>query len=167
MRRATAVLARGTWPAAAEIATVTLAFAERHRRRIAMTDDAGAPFLLDLDRPRLLADGDGLAVAGAGVIRVRATVEPVIEVRCASAAEAARIAWHLGNRHAPVEVLADGVLRFADDPVLAAMVAGLGPTPKGLMAPFSPEPAAYAGDGRRHADADGDADTDGDADAGH
>lgn len=151
------VLPRGTWPEAQAIATVTLDFAGRQRRRFGMTDDAGAAFLLDLDRPRMLADGDGLAVEGEGVIRVRAAPEPVIEVRCRSAGEAARIAWHLGNRHAPVEVLADGVLRFADDPVLAAMVTRLGLSPRHLMAPFSPEPAAYAGDDHGHADRHADA----------
>ncbi|RIV98161.1 urease accessory protein UreE, partial [Azospirillum brasilense] len=50
LRRATRVHARGHWPAEREAGTVTLAFDDRHRRRMVMTDDAGADFLLDLPR---------------------------------------------------------------------------------------------------------------------
>ncbi|WP_247895656.1 hypothetical protein [Azospirillum brasilense] len=41
LRRATRVHARGHWPAEREAGTVTLAFDDRHRRRMVMTDDAG------------------------------------------------------------------------------------------------------------------------------
>ena len=144
MRRAIAVLPTGSWREAEPVATATLAFDQRHRRRMRMLDDAGEPFLLDLERPVTLADGDGLALVGGGVIRVRAAEEAVIEARGATTAEAARLAWHLGNRHAPVQVLADGTLRLRDDPVLAAMLRGLGARLIHRRAPFAPEPGAYA-----------------------
>ena len=48
MRRATSVHAKGTWPQDREVATVTLDFEDRHRRRIRLVDDGGADFLLDL-----------------------------------------------------------------------------------------------------------------------
>jgi urease accessory protein len=145
MRRAITVLPAGTWREAEPIATATLPFDQRHRRRIRMLDDAGEPFLLDLDRPVTLADGDGLGLAAGGVIRVRAADEAVIEARGATTAQAARLAWHLGNRHAPVQVLADGTLRLRDDPVLTAMLHGLGARLIRRRAPFTPEPGAYAG----------------------
>lgn len=117
-----------------------------------MTDDAGEAFLLDLAKPVVLADGDGLALEGDGVIRVRAADEPVADVRAVTAAETARLAWHIGNRHTPVQVLADGTLRIHDDHVLVAMLEGLGAGVTRRLAPFAPEPGAYAGaaDGHGH-----------------
>jgi urease accessory protein len=148
MRRAIAVLPEGTWCETEPVATATLSFDQRHRRRVRMLDDAGEPFLLDLERPVTLADGDGLGLAGGGVIRVRAAEEAVIEAHGATTADAARLAWHLGNRHAPVQVLACGTLRLRDDPVLAAMLRGLGARLVHRRAPFAPEPGAYAHAGR-------------------
>jgi urease accessory protein len=152
VRRATAVASSGNWPADAVVGEVTLAFDQRHRRRIRMTDDAGEPFLLDLAKAVVLADGDGLAVDGDGYIRVRAAAEPVADVGAATAAETARLAWHIGNRHTPVQVLGDGTLRIRDDHVLVAMLEGLGATVTRRLASFTPEPGAYAaaGDGRGH-----------------
>jgi urease accessory protein len=144
MRRAIIVLPAGTWNEAEGIATATLPFDQRHRRRFRMCDDAGEPFLLDLDRPATLSDGDGLGLEGGGVIRVRAAEEEVIEASGASKAAAARLSWHLGNRHTPVQVLTDGTLRLRDDPVLAAMLSGLGARIIRRRAPFTPEPGAYA-----------------------
>lgn len=125
--------------------TVTLTYDQRYRRRIRMCDDAGEAFMLDLDRPRLLADGDGLVLAEGGVVRVCAGEEPVIDVPVKTAAEAARLAWHLGNRHTPVQILDDGTLRVRDDPVIAAMLSGLGAGVTCRRASFIPEAGAYAG----------------------
>ena len=155
MLRATTVLPAGTWPADAATGSVTLTWEDRHRRRIRMADDAGQSFLLDLDRPTAMADGDGLALEGAGVLRIMAAAEPVLEVACQSAAEAARVAWHLGNRHTPIQVLADGGLRLRDDHVLAGMLRHLGVESIRCHAPFEPEPGAYfagptPGDGHNH-----------------
>jgi urease accessory protein len=71
-------------------------------------------------------------------------------VAVADAAEAARLAWHIGNRHTPVQVLAGGGLRLSDDPVVADMLEGLGATVRRCRAPFSPETGAYAGRGSAH-----------------
>jgi len=147
VRRATAVLSSGSWPADAVVGEVTLAFDERHRRRLRMTDDAGEPFLLDLAKAVVLGDGDGLELDGEGYIRVRAAAEPVADIRTASAAQTARLAWHIGNRHTPVQVLGDGTLRIRDDHVLVAMLEGLGATVIRRVASFAPEAGAYAAAG--------------------
>jgi urease accessory protein len=144
MRRAISVRPAGSWAEAERVATITLPWADRHRRRLRMADDAGEAFLLDLERPAALADGDGLALHEGGLIAVRAAFEAVIEVRPASPAEAARLAWHLGNRHVAVQVLADGGLRLLDDPVLADMLRGLGALLVHRRLPFTPEAGAYA-----------------------
>ena len=143
MLRAINVKPSGSWDES-PAATVTLAFDERHRRRIRMTDDDGRPFLLDLADAVLLGDGDGLELEDGGVIAVKAAVEPVADIHCADAETAARIAWHIGNRHTPLQVLAGGVLRIRDDHVLVAMVEGLGAVVTRATAPFAPEGGAYA-----------------------
>ena len=144
MRRVGRVLPAGSWALIERLATVTLPWSERHRRRMRLDDDAGSPFLLDLERATILADGDGLLIDSGGVIAVVAAAEPVIEVKPGSAAEAARFAWHLGNRHAPVQVLESGALRLLDDPILAAMLRGLGAVVVQRQAAFAPEAGAYA-----------------------
>ncbi len=150
MRRAISLWPRGQWPADATVARVTLAFEDRHRRRIRLRDDDDAPFLLDLPSAVLLADGDGLELEGGGFIAVRAAAEPVVDVLGRDPAHTARLAWHVGNRHAPMQVLDDGHLRIADDHVLVAMLEGLGARLEHRAAPFAPEPGAYAGGGHAH-----------------
>lgn len=145
----------GQWPAAEAATSVTLAFDDRHRRRIVLTAADGAPVLLDLARAQVLADGDGLALEDGGWVAVRAAPEPVLDVRGKDAVATARLAWHLGNRHTPVQVLADGALRLREDHVLAAMLEHLGGQLHRCHAPFAPEAGAYADANRAHAHDDG------------
>lgn len=147
MRRAVEVLPAGSWPAGNEAATVTLPCTERHRRRILMRDDGGAEFLLDLPEAVQMIDGNGLRLEDGAILRVVAAEEFVAEARCADPLHLARVAWHLGNRHLPVQVLADGGLRFPHDHVIEAMVVGLGAEVSHCRAPFQPESGAYSGGG--------------------
>jgi len=144
MRRAITHHAAGSWPSREATATVTLPFDERHRRRLRLTDDAGQPFMLDLERAVLLAEGDGLALEGGGFVAVKAAEEAVLDIRCTGAGHAARVAWHIGNRHTPLQVLTGGRLRILADHVLKDMVEGLGAVVMETRAPFQPEPGAYA-----------------------
>ncbi len=144
MRRATTVATAGHWPVDRGVASVTLAYDDRHRRRLRLLDDDGAPFMLDLEEATQLGDGDGLALADGGFVRVRAAEEPCLDIRCASAIERARLAWHIGNRHVPLQVLADGTMRIRRDHVIAGMLESLGATLEEVAAPFAPESGAYA-----------------------
>ena len=144
MRRAISVHTRGHWPDEAAVDGVTLPYLDRHRRRIRLVADSGTPFLLDLPRAQHLTDGDGLELDNGRYIRVCAAAEPVIEVAADSPTDLLRIAWHIGNRHLPLQV-ADGVLRLRADHVIAAMVEGLGGRVIWRDAPFDPEIGAYAG----------------------
>ncbi|NQV99016.1 MAG: urease accessory protein UreE [Rhodospirillales bacterium] len=144
MRKAIERIVSGHWSAADQIASVTLTFDDRHRRRIRMTDDGGEAFLLDLAEAEHLNDGDGLRLDSGGIIRVLAAPEAVLDIRCQDGAHTARIAWHIGNRHIALEVLADGSLRIRADHVLAEMLRGLGAVVSERNAAFSPEPGAYA-----------------------
>ena len=121
MRRAITVHTRGHWPEEAAIDAVTLPFLDRHRRRIRLVADSGTPFLLDLARAQHLTEGDGLEFDNGSYIRVRSAAEPVIEIAADSPGDLVRIAWHLGNRHLPLQAL-EGRLRIRADHVIAAMV---------------------------------------------
>ena len=149
MRRAVAVHPRGQWPEDRMVDAVTLAFLDRHRRRIRLVSDSGAAFLLDLPHARHIADGDGLALDVGGYIRVSAAVEAVLEIETADRTSLLRIAWHLGNRHLPLQVVGDR-LRIREDHVIAGMVSGLGGRITRREAAFDPEFGAYAGPAHGH-----------------
>jgi urease accessory protein len=155
-RRATGVIPAGQWLPEAAVASVTLAFHDRHRRRLRMTDDAGEIFLLDLPLPVVLSDGDGLALADGGVIRVRAALEAVADISPPSPAEGLRLAWHVGNRHTSIQILPGGAFRILDDPVLVDLLSRLGASVVRRKAVFAPEPGARAGHGHDNATHDAD-----------
>ncbi len=75
-----------------------------------------------------------------------AAPEPLAEIGASDAAAAmARVAWHLGNRHLPVQLVGTR-LRIRRDHVIEAMVEGLGGRVVAIEAPFDPESGAYAGE---------------------
>ncbi len=143
LRRATRVHPTGHWPQADAAGSVTLAFDDRFRRRIQLNDDSGDPFLLDLARTVVLNDGDALELDDGTLLTVRAAEEDLAEVRCPTPEALARIAWHLGNRHLPVQIAGDAV-RLRWDHVIADMLVGMGAEVVRLRAGFTPESGAYA-----------------------
>lgn len=122
---------------------VELDYDERHRRRISMRTTTGKEFLLDLPKAVRLADGDGLALNDGSTVLVRARPERVIDVRGRDPAHLVRIAWHLGNRHLPTQILGDSI-RIRYDRVILEMLQGLGGDTEVRDAPFHPESGAYA-----------------------
>ena len=120
----------------------------RSRRRMVFTTTSGAPILLDLQRPAHLRDGDGLKLEDGAIVRVEDAAEALLEIGAPSVAALVRIAWHLGNRHLPTQLMPGedgGRIRIRQDHVIAEMVEGLGGVCELLMAPFDPEGGAYAG----------------------
>jgi len=147
--RAVSHAASGHWDRARQVGRVTLAFDDRHRRRIRLETDEGASVLLDLPRAVALSDGDGLELEGGrGWIRVAAAPEPVMEVKAASPHHLLRLAWHIGNRHLPAQISETGIL-LRPDHVIADMLRGLGATVSETERPFQPEGGAY-GHGHSH-----------------
>lgn len=139
--QATSILPAGSWTAT-PADTVLIDFDRRHRRRIQLTTEAGHGLLLDLPQAVRLRDGDGLQLDDGRIVRVKARPEPLLDIHAHDAAGLVRIAWHLGNRHLPVQMLGTH-LRIRADHVIADMVRTLGGHVHELEAPFDPEPGAY------------------------
>ncbi|MGY4476029.1 urease accessory protein UreE [Bradyrhizobium sp. USDA 3364] len=148
MIRATKVLGQHRWTEAAAD-TVVLDFDDRHRRRMAMTGTRGLEFLLDLENAVALRGGDALVLEDGRLVEVVAAAEPLAEIRGSDPHHLIRVAWHLGNRHLPTQIMPKG-LRIRRDHVIEAMVKGLGARVIEIEAPFDPEGGAYA----EHAHAD-------------
>ena len=148
MLRATEVRHAGAWESASARDCVVLDFDARHRRRIAMRGEAGLDFLLDLPEAVALADGDGLLLEDGGFVTVKAAPERLIEVRAGEGLPLLRIAWHLGNRHLPTQILGES-LRIREDHVILDMLRKMGARTELIEAPFNPEGGAY-GQGRTH-----------------
>jgi urease accessory protein len=140
--RAIAVKAATTWSGNAAD-SIVLGFDDRRRRRMAMTATRGLAFLLDLPAAASLRGGDALVLEDGRLVEVVAAPEPLLEIRCADPLHLARVAWHLGNRHVPTQLLAKS-LRIRRDHVLAGMAARLGARVIEIEAPFDPESGAYA-----------------------
>lgn len=148
MIRATRVQGRHHWNDAAAD-SVVLDFDDRHRRRLAMTGTRGLEFLLDLEQAVALRGGDALVLEDGRLIEVVAAPEPLTEIRGSDPQHLVRIAWHLGNRHLPTQIMAKA-LRIRRDHVIEAMVKGLGARVVEIEAPFDPEGGAYADAGHAH-----------------
>jgi urease accessory protein len=151
MIRATQVHAQYRWTQA-PADTVVLDFDDRHRRRTAMTGTRGLEFLLDLENAIVLRGGDALVLDDGRLIEVVAAPEPLVEIRGTDPLHLVRVAWHLGNRHLPTQIMPKG-LRIRRDHVIEAMVKGLGARVIEIDAPFDPEGGAYASGGHAHAPA--------------
>jgi urease accessory protein len=125
---------------------------QQTRRRAVLV--SGEEVGLLLPRGEVLRGGD-LLVAGDGrIIELVAEPERLVHVTCGTSEALARAAYHLGNRHVPVEV-GDGFLRIAADHVLEEMLTGLGATLEPIQAPFEPEAGAYGAHGGHGHSADG------------
>ena len=131
-------------------AFLVLPFDLRQKSRLRAKVDTGEDIGLFLDRGTTLRGGDMLLADDGRIVGVRSADEDLHEARCANAESLARAAWHLGNRHAAVQV-GDGWLRFVADDVLAGMLRGLGATVTAVRAPFEPEGGAYSGGAHAHA----------------
>ena len=135
-------------------ATLTLPFELRRRSRLLVRLDDGEEAGLFLERGTVLRAGDELLAADGRIVRVEAAAERVYRVDATPACPLARAAYHLGNRHIPLELARD-TLKLEYDPVLRDMLLGLGAAVVEENAPFHPEAGAYGG-GHRHNDGDHD-----------
>jgi urease accessory protein len=139
--------------------TLSLRFADRCRSRLRATLDDGREVGLFLPRGTVLRGGDVLADEHGAVIRVVAAQEALYEVTAAEGAvdpgfDLLRAAYHLGNRHVPVQ-LSPRRLRLERDAVLREMLLRLGLCVDAIVSAFEPEAGAYGGGHRHDHDASG------------
>lgn len=130
-----------------------LPFDLRQKSRLRTRLVSGEDAWLLLPRGEILRGGDHLLGSDGRIVEVVAEAEQLIHVECADATALAKAAYHLGNRHVPVQV-GDGFLRLAADHVLEEMLRGLGAKLTPMLAAFEPEAGAYGG-GHRHHEEDG------------
>jgi urease accessory protein len=142
-RAVLAITERLSGTAAETAATLTLPFDLRQRSRMRTRLDSGEDAGLLLPRGTVLRDGDLLRTDNGLVVRVVAAAEDVSTAASADPTRLARAAYHLGNRHIPLQIGA-GWLRYRYDHVLDAMMAELGLRVIREQAPFEPEAGAYA-----------------------
>ncbi len=142
MQRAFAVKPADNWDPALAVDRVVLDADQRHRRRVVLTGEGGTIFLLDLPRPVVLKDGDGLVLEDSRMVQVIGRPELLVAITAASPEKLARLAWHIGNRHVDMQVVGNE-LRIRRDHVLEDMLLRLGAELTPLEAAFYPEGGAY------------------------
>lgn len=141
MIRVQEILAAGSWEGA-PADSVVLDREDRHRRRAVLHCAGGTRVLLDLPRAVQLHHGDALLLEDGRIVAILAAGEDLVDIEAETADDLLRIAWHLGNRHLPTQLL-PGALRIRRDHVIEDMVARLGGKITPLVAPFDPEGGAY------------------------
>jgi urease accessory protein len=143
MPRATRVLPAAERQGIAILDTLILPYAQRQAHKGFVFGVKGTCVELDLAEPVRLRTDDALLLDDGAMVEVLAEPEPLIEARAADLGALARLAWHLGDRHVPVEVL-ERRLRLKRDPAIEALLEGLGAKLLAIEAPFEPEGGAYA-----------------------
>jgi urease accessory protein len=129
---------------------LVLPYALRRKTRQRVSLKGGREAALLLPRGITLHDGDGLISETGQFIRVAAADEPLSAAAHGDGLLLMRIAYHLGNRHVPVQI-DPGRLTYRHDHVLDDMVEQLGVKPTFTKGPFDPENGAYhSHDGHEH-----------------
>ena len=126
-----------------------LPFESRQKSRLKTKLVSGEDVGLILPRGEILRGGDLVTASDGRIVEIISQEEKVLHVEANSPRDLARVAYHLGNRHVPVEVGA-GFLRIAEDHVLEEMLKKLGAKVSSMEAPFEPEAGAYAGGHHQH-----------------
>lgn len=124
--------------------SLTLAYDSRTKSRLRTRLDTGEEVGLFMERGTVLRGGDLLEAEDGRIIAIIAAEEEVSTVHSSDASTLARVSYHLGNRHVPLQIGA-GWVRYLHDHVLDDMVRGLGLSVKVERAAFEPEAGAYSG----------------------
>lgn len=132
---------------------LVLPFDLRQKSRLRVTLKSGIEAALMLGRGTILRGGDLLKAEDGKIVQIVAAEQPVTDVKAESQQALMCAAYHLGNRHVPLQV-GDGWLRLEQDHVLKEMLVGLGMTTIDQLAPFEPEAGAYGGGHKHHHDDD-------------
>lgn len=132
----------GDWSGHFDMCVLT--YDERFLRRKVVKTAHDKKLLVDLDQTTSLNDRDAFVLTDGRLIEVIATEEDLLQIT----GNLTQLAWHIGNRHTPCQIMPDHLLIQAD-PVIGHMLEHLGATVLPVTAPFTPEGGAY-GHGRTH-----------------
>jgi len=134
-------------------ATVELDWDVRQKSRFEATDSQGRHLGVFLPRGTAVRGGDVLVAEDGSMVRVIAAPQPVMVVSACpehgAPFDLLRAAYHLGNRHVPIELQPDH-LKIEPDHVLAAMLRAMHLQVRETDAAFEPEAGAYAQGGHAH-----------------
>jgi urease accessory protein len=142
MPRATSVIAAGHGHDRPVVDTVILDYAQRSAQTITVTGVKGGPIEINLREPARLRTDDLLLLDDGNLVEVVAAPEPLLEARAPDGADLSRLAWHLGDRHVPVQVLPNRI-RTRHDAAIENLLKSLGAKVALIEAPFEPEGGAY------------------------
>ena len=130
-------------------ATIELDWDVRQKSRFDTTDSQGRRIGVFLPRGTAARGGDVLVAEDGSLIRVIAAPQPVLVVtHCSDHGtpfDLIRAAYHLGNRHVPIELKPDH-LKIEPDHVLAAMLRSMHLIVHDAIEAFEPEGGAYGTD---------------------
>jgi len=150
------LIAQGRGLAAALLrraASVALDWDQRQKSRFEAVDSLGRRLGVFLPRGTVVRGGDVLVAADGSLVRVHASPQPVLRVtHCAehgSPYDLLRAAYHLGNRHVPLQLAPDHLV-LERDHVLADLLRQMHLIVVEADEPFDPEAGAYAGGPKEH-----------------
>ena len=126
--------------------SVELDWDTRCKSRFEATDSTGRALGVFLARGSVVRGGDVLVAEDGSLVRAIAAPQAVLRITACTEhgtpRDLPRAAYHLGNRHVPLEVQADH-LQIEPDPVLADMLRGMHLIVHEVQAAFEPEAGAY------------------------
>jgi urease accessory protein len=136
-----------------QASTVALDWDIRQKSRFDATDSLGRTLGVFLPRGTVVRGGDVMVAEDGSLIRVEAAPQSVLVIRYCSEHgtpfDLTRAAYHLGNRHVPIELRPDR-LQIEPDHVLAEMLERMHLIVTREDAPFEPESGAYGEHGHAH-----------------
>ena len=135
-------------------AAVELDWDIRQKSRFQATDSLGRQLGVFLPRGTLVRGGDVLIAEDGSMVKVIAAAQSVLRVIVCTAHgspfDLTRAAYHLGNRHVPIELKPDH-LKIEPDHVLADLLKSMHLIVNQVSEPFEPEGGAYSAGGHGHA----------------
>jgi urease accessory protein len=134
-------------------ATIELDWDVRQKSRFDATDSLGRQLGVFLPRGTLVRGGDVLVAEDGSMVRVIAAPQAVLRITACtshgSPFDLTRAAYHLGNRHVPIELKPDH-LKIEPDHVLADMLRSMHLIVNAVEEAFEPEGGAYSSGGHGH-----------------
>lgn len=125
---------------------IALTAQERTKSRYRFETEDGQTVFMRLPRGTVLQNNDILRSDDGALVRVIAKPEPVMTITASTSLDLLRAAYHLGNRHVPLEITTT-YLRLSPDPVLRTLLSQMGMTVSEEILPFQPEIGAYGNHG--------------------